>query len=170
MRDDRQRPHFYVRASDAARARALGVPPPLPVDKRTFDGEAVCRIEVETPPDVPACATGCRPPASIPSKPTYASRCAISSSAVSRAAARSKAMHSRAAGITHVFDNPTLRAAAVRIDPRVLSFDIETDAKAERLLAISLYGPDVDEVLIVDGSAAGDAGEGDALRERIRRA
>ena len=34
--------------------------------------------------------------------------------------------------------------------PRVLSFDIETDAKGERLFAISLYGPGVDEVLIVD--------------------
>jgi len=34
----------------------------------------------------------------------------------------------------------------------VLSFDIETDAKGERLLAISLYAPGVDEVLIVDGS------------------
>jgi DNA polymerase-2 len=33
-----------------------------------------------------------------------------------------------------------------------LSFDIETDAKGERLLAIALYGPGIDEVLIVDGS------------------
>ena len=53
VRDDRPRPHFYIRASDAARARALRVPPPLPVDKRTFDDEAVRRIEVETPPEVP---------------------------------------------------------------------------------------------------------------------
>jgi len=34
----------------------------------------------------------------------------------------------------------------------VLSFDIETDARGERLLAISMYGPGIDEVLIVDGS------------------
>jgi DNA polymerase-2 len=33
----------------------------------------------------------------------------------------------------------------------MVSFDIETDPRG-RLLAISLYGPDVDEVLIVDGS------------------
>jgi DNA polymerase-2 len=49
-----------------------------------------------------------------------------------------------------VFDNPTLRPADVEVEPRVLSFDIETDAKGERLLAISLYAPGVDEVLIVD--------------------
>jgi DNA polymerase-2 len=33
-----------------------------------------------------------------------------------------------------------------------LSFDIETDGKGERLLAISLYAPGIDEVLIVDGN------------------
>jgi DNA polymerase-2 len=33
----------------------------------------------------------------------------------------------------------------------VLAFDIETDAKGERLLAISMYAPGLDEVLIVDG-------------------
>jgi DNA polymerase-2 len=54
-------------------------------------------------------------------------------------------------GITWLFDNPMLRPADVKIEPRILSFDIETDGKAERLLAISLYTPDVDEVLIVDG-------------------
>ena len=37
-------------------------------------------------------------------------------------------------------------------EPSVLSFDIETDARAQRLLAIALYGCGVDEVLIVDGS------------------
>jgi DNA polymerase-2 len=51
-----------------------------------------------------------------------------------------------------VFENPQLRPADVQITPRVLSFDIETDAKAERLLAISLYGLGADEVLIVDAS------------------
>jgi DNA polymerase-2 len=56
-------------------------------------------------------------------------------------------------GVSWVFDNPQLRPASVQIEPRVLSFDIETDAKAERLLAIALYGLGVDEILIVDGSA-----------------
>jgi DNA polymerase-2 len=40
----------------------------------------------------------------------------------------------------------------VNLEPRVLSFDIETDPRGERLLAISLYSKDLDEVLIVDGS------------------
>jgi DNA polymerase-2 len=52
--------------------------------------------------------------------------------------------------IALAFDNPLLRAASVGLAPRVLSFDIETDPEAQRLLAISLYAPDIDEVLIVD--------------------
>src|SRR6185503_1844795 len=54
--------------------------------------------------------------------------------------------------IARVFDNPKLTPAQAKIEPRVLSFDIETDPKGERLLAVSLYSPEIDEVLIVDGS------------------
>ncbi len=59
-------------------------------------------------------------------------------------------------GVDVVFDDPEsrrTRAEAVAAAPRVLSFDIETDAAAERLLAISLYGLGADEVLIVDPAA-----------------
>src|SRR6202051_4095873 len=53
VRDDRQRPHFYIRAADAERARPLRAPEPKPTDKRSFAGDAVCRLEVEIPQDVP---------------------------------------------------------------------------------------------------------------------
>ena len=43
------------------------------------------------------------------------------------------------AQITAIFDNPELRPAEVQVAPRVLSFDIETTARSDRLLAISLY-------------------------------
>ncbi len=73
-----------------------------------------------------------------------------------------------------VFDDPEVRADAeadaVPPAPRVLSFDIETDAAAEHLLAISLYGLGADEVLIVDpehrpmpDGAIGLRGEADVL-------
>jgi DNA polymerase-2 len=51
-----------------------------------------------------------------------------------------------------VFDNPSLRPAEVKIEPRVLSFDIETHGTPPRLLAISMYAAGIDEVFIVDGS------------------
>src|ERR1700691_2746076 len=54
VRDNRQRPHFFIRAADAARARALRVPEPAVVDERTFDGAPVSLLEVNVPPEVPA--------------------------------------------------------------------------------------------------------------------
>src|SRR5258708_10778591 len=51
--DDRQRPHFYIRAVDAERARAIRVPEPKPTDKRSFAGAPVRRLETETPQDIP---------------------------------------------------------------------------------------------------------------------
>src|SRR3984957_3186739 len=54
VRDDRQSPHFYVRAADLSRAAAVkALPRAQPIDRRTFAGEAVCRIDVEVPSDVP---------------------------------------------------------------------------------------------------------------------
>src|ERR1700737_5368526 len=53
VRDDGQRPPFYTRAIDAERARALRAPESMPSDKRSFAGDAVCRLEVDNPPDVP---------------------------------------------------------------------------------------------------------------------
>src|ERR1700728_2574956 len=53
VRDDRQRPHFFVRAADAGAAAQLRVPQGSPTDRRTFDGAPVIRIDVQTPSDVP---------------------------------------------------------------------------------------------------------------------
>jgi DNA polymerase-2 len=55
-------------------------------------------------------------------------------------------------GVARVYSNPTLRPAEVAAEPRVLSFDIETDGKGDVLLAISLFAPGIDEVLIVDAA------------------
>ena len=83
-----------------------------------------------------------------------------------------------ASGIDCVFDNPTVRPAAVDLQPKVLAFDIETDPEAQRLLAISLYAPGIDEVLIVDPDGrrmperavrcADEAAALDAFCDRIR--
>src|SRR3954451_17283511 len=53
VRDGRQHPHFYIPDGAADRAVVLGAPHPKPDDKRTFSGAPVCRIEMQTPPDVP---------------------------------------------------------------------------------------------------------------------
>ncbi len=152
VRDDRQRPHFYVRAADAERARALRAPEPVPSDKRTFDGASVSRLEAEVPPDVPAIrdrlhAAGID---TFEADVRFAMRFLIERGIKGGCEIEGEALDG--AGVTRIFDNPNLRPALARIEPRVLSFDIETDGKGERLLAISLYAPGVDEVLIVDSS------------------
>jgi len=156
VRDDRQRPHFFIRSADSERARGLRAPEPRPSAKRTFDGAPVSLLEVDAPPEVPGVrdrlhAAGIE---TFEADVRFAMRyliergikggCEIEGEAVAGTGAQ--------AGITAVFDNPSVRPAVVKIEPRVLSFDIETHGKNERLLAISLYGLGLDEVLIVDGS------------------
>jgi DNA polymerase-2 len=152
VRDDRQRPHFYVRAADAERARALRMPPAQPIEARTFAGEPVARIEVEVPSDVPALrdrlhAAGID---TFEADLRFAARYLIERGIKGGCVIAGESTSS--SGITRIFDNPELRPADVTVTPRVLAFDIETDSKGERLLAISMYAPGLDEVLIVDGS------------------
>jgi DNA polymerase-2 len=152
VRDDRQRPHFFIRAADTERARALRVPEPKVTDKRTFDGAPVCRLELDSPPEVPGVrdrlhAAGID---TFEADVRFAVRYLIERGIKGGCEIEGEAV--AGADVTWVFDNPSLRSAAVTIEPRVLSFDIETHGKTERLLAISMYAPGIDEVLIVDGS------------------
>jgi DNA polymerase II len=152
VRDYRQRPHFYIRHTDVERARALGTPDAKASDKRTFDGAPVCRLEVETPPDVPGLrdrlhAAGVD---TFEADVRFAVRYLIERGIKGGCEIEGEAKPGT--GVTWVFDNPLLTPAKVQIEPRVLSFDIETDAKGERLFAIALYGLGADEVLIVDGA------------------
>lgn len=149
IRDDRQRPHFYLRANDGERARALGAAC-VACDKHTFAGEPVCRIDVEAPADVPPLrdrlqANGIE---TFEADVRFAVRYLIERGIKGGCEIDGEA--TPGTGVTWIFDNPSLHAAHVQIEPRVLSFDIETDANGNRLLAISLYGDTIDEVLIVD--------------------
>jgi DNA polymerase-2 len=53
LRDTRQVPHFWIRASDADRARAAGARVATGSDRAGFAGEPLVRVEVNIPPDVP---------------------------------------------------------------------------------------------------------------------
>lgn len=150
VRDARQRPHFYIRADDAERARERGALRIEATDRRTFDGRPVARIEAGTPPDVPPLrdrlhAAGID---TFEADVRFAVRYLIDRGIKGGCEIEGESVAE--GGIAHVFHNPVIRPAAVTLAPRVLSFDIETDPEATRLLAISLYGLGVDEVLIVD--------------------
>jgi len=151
IRDDRQRPHFYIRAADAGRARELHAPEPRPTGKRSFAGGSVSRMEVETPQDIPGVrdrlhAAGIE---TFEADVRFAVRYLIDRGIKGGCEIEGDWVPTER--IARVYSNPTLRPFRVDVQPRVLSFDIETDPQGDRLLAISLYAPGVDEVLIVDG-------------------
>jgi len=152
VRDNRQRPHFYIRSADVPRAGAFSSLQPTALDKRTFDGAPVSRFDMETPSDVPGLRERLHDAGieTFEADVRFALRYLIERGIKGGCEIEGEA--TPGTGVTWVFDNPTLEPAEVRIEPRVLSFDIETDAKSDRLLAISLYSAEIDEVLIVDGS------------------
>jgi len=153
VRDHRQRPHFYIGAPDAARAKTLVPIEPAATDQFTFGGVAVCRVEVDAPPDVPALrdrlhAAGID---TYEADVRFATRFLIDRNIKGSCEIDGDA--TVGTSIDWIFDDPTVTPADVDILPSVLSFDIETDSKATQLLAISLYGCGADEVLIVDPEA-----------------
>jgi DNA polymerase II len=178
VRDDRQRPHFYVRAAAAERARALGAARIEQTDQRTFDGAAVGRVDVEAPPDVPGLRDRLHSHGidTFEADVRFASRYLIDRGIKGGCEVEGEP-RANAEGLL-VFANPDVRPAAIDIAPRVLSFDIETDPEATRLFAISFYAPGVDEVLIVDASertmpeqavrCADERAALDAFCERVR--
>jgi DNA polymerase II len=153
VRDRRPRPHFYIKAQDLERARAVGIPAPQATDQRTFEGSPVLRLQAQIPGDVPAIrdrlhAAGID---TYEADVLFAVRYLIERGIKGGCEIEGEAI--AGSGVTWVFDEPSLRPAPASFAPRVLAFDIETDARSERLLAISLYGTSLDEVLIVDGSS-----------------
>ncbi|HEU4655132.1 MAG TPA: DNA polymerase II [Steroidobacteraceae bacterium] len=178
IRDDRQRPHFYVKASAVRRAQVLGAKNIEECDQHTFLGEAVSRVSLAIPSDVPALRDRLHSAGidTFEADVRFAMRYLIERAI--KGACEIEGEPIAGDGVTWIFDNPVLRPADVSITPRVLSFDIETDGRGERLLAISMYAPDVDEVLIVDGSnrsmpehavrCADEFAALDAFCERIR--
>jgi DNA polymerase II len=150
VRDDRRRPHFYISSTDAERAAGLGAPRPAPGDRRTFEGAPVSRATVATPSDVPPLHDRLHDAGidTFEADVRFASRYLIERGIKGGCEIAGEAAPGN--GIGWEFRNPTIHAASVVVQPRVLSFDIETDPSGRTLLAISLYGPGVDEVLIVD--------------------
>jgi DNA polymerase-2 len=150
VRDHRQRPSFYVRSGDAAVAAQLTDRPILESGLRNFAGEPVSRVEVRVPSDAPPIRDRLHDlgVATFEADVRFAVRYLIDRGIRGACLIEGEAQPGK--GTTWVFDDPQVTTATLEIEPSVLSFDIETDAKAQQLLAISLYGCGADEVLICD--------------------
>ena len=180
VRDRRQVPHFHIRRQDAARAWHLGATRQRETSWRTFAGDRALRVLVPTPPDAPPLrdrlqANGV---ATFEADVRFAVRYLIDRDI--RGGCLISGEYRPGKRIARIYDEPTLAPADVDVTPSVLSFDIETDPKARRLLAIALYADSgdgvVDEVFVVDEAgrampdhAIGCGSEAEALTAFVAR-
>ncbi len=152
VRDDRHRPSFYVASDDAERALACGAEQVEPCGWRNLDGREVARVTLRVPGDAPPLrdrlqAAGIRCyEADVRFATRYLMRRGI------RGAVLLDGPFEPGDGIGRVYRNPELQPAEWTPGPYggldVLSFDIETDPKARRLLSVALHGCGVSEVLL----------------------
>ena len=152
VRDHRRTPSFYVAAADAQRAREFGATRQWPTPRRTFAGTRITRIDVQTPPDAPVLRDRLHAQGidTFEADVRFAVGFLIDHNI--RGGLMIDGHAERGEGVDWVFDDPEIAPAEVEVEPSILSFDIETDPSARKLLAISLYGRDIDEVYIVDSS------------------
>ena len=154
VRERRETARFYVRSPDAA---ALNPPQwrdatLTPSQRTTFSGESVTEVRATVPAvrqlieqldsrKVPTFEADVDP----------AQRYLIDRGIKGGCRIQGEAQPDNAAtGRGWLFTDPQVEPADADFAPRTLAFDIETDPKASRLLAISLYGCGADEVYVVD--------------------
>lgn len=153
LRDFHQVPHFYLSAHQAEQSPVNSVPVP---GWHNFAGQPVQRVDVLIPSEAPVArdrlhALGIPTfEADVRFAYRYLIDRGIKGSLEFSGDAQAGASVPGNMHVDWVIDNPQIVAADVRLPPSVLAFDIETDPRRDRLLAISLYGAGLTEVLLVD--------------------
>ena len=150
VRDRRQRPHFFIRQRDLGRARRLGAVNAGQAGRRTFAGESVARVELNIPQDAPPLRERLHRAGidTFEADVRFAVRYLIDRGI--RGGCEIRGEWTPGANISRTYEDPELKPADLAVKPSVLSFDIETDPEAKRLLAVALYGCGLDEVYIVN--------------------
>ncbi len=149
LRDDRERPHFFIPRRLEAEARTLGVRTLVPTDRVALDGERVSRVELALPGDTPELrdrllGAGIR---CYEADVRFALRYLMDRGV--RGALHLRGEGRLRPGLGWVLDRPEVRPARWVPELSLLSIDIETDPKARRLLSIALVGCGVSEVLLL---------------------
>ncbi|MEM7164828.1 MAG: DNA polymerase II [Planctomycetota bacterium] len=151
VRDDRQIPHFYIRTQDQVRAHAIPQDRCEPSDRHTFQGDPVTQVDVRIPSDTP----GIRNKLQRDLIQTYEADVRFAMRyLIDRGIRGSIAIHGHGKAVAQralLFENPTCTAGDWDPELTLLSFDIETDMTADKLLSFSLYGCGAAEVHLLDG-------------------
>ncbi|MEE2776565.1 MAG: DNA polymerase II [Acidobacteriota bacterium] len=164
VRDDRQRPHFFIPRGADARARALGATSLLPTPRVDLGGAKLLRVEAPKPSDVPplrdrlvGAGIEC-----LEADVRFALRPLIDRQIRSAVAIHGQPVEG--AGVDLVFHNPDLEPAIARPALTILSIDIETDPYRNRLLSAALSGCGTEEVMVVDPEMPAGPGLGTSYR------
>ena len=146
VRDGREMPHFFVREKDAEKARKEGAGPLTPAGKVTLAAEPVSRVEVRVPAEAPPLRDRLTREgvACYEADVRFAMRYLIDRGI--RGTVSIEGEGRPADGIGMVFEAPELQPADWSPRLSTLSFDIETDPEARRLLSIALHGCGAAEV------------------------
>ncbi|MFI5395501.1 MAG: DNA polymerase II [Candidatus Binatia bacterium] len=156
--DDRTRPHFFVRQRDVARLHTVATS--LRVEDsafRSLSGEPVATVYVAVPGDVPPLRRKLEEQsiACLEADVRFAYRYVIDRGI--RGAFEVDGAGETRPRLGRVYRNPDLRPARWVPRLKLLSIDIETSLKGERLYSIALHGCDVDRVIIVHEGVLGHA-------------
>lgn len=157
--DDRPRPYFFIRADDLDRARSLvqGVEFASDNSLRTFDGAAAARLTAGDPGDM----QGLRRRLEHAGIKLYEADLRFATRyLIDRGIRGSLAIsgeYQRCDAIARTYRNPEIVPQRWTPNLSVLSIDIETDARAQRLLSIALHCDAMARVLMIGDRALDDA-------------
>ncbi len=163
LRDRSLVPYFFVRAADAATARAHGATRQSPTSLKTMRGEPVVRVEVDAPDRMPplrqALVTAGLPV--FEADVRFAMRYLIDhgirgaveivTGGGGDGGAPAAGSTVTARGVDVVFDDPAVRPSDFRPEAerlRLVSIDLETDPRGARIYSAAVVGPEVEEVLL----------------------
>jgi DNA polymerase-2 len=148
--DDRMRPYFFVRAGDEAHVRRLARGARLEASElRTFAGDAVVRVELALPGDVPALRARLAEAGveCLEADVRFAYRYLIDHGL--RGAFAVDGSYERRPDVGRVYRNPSLLPADFAPRLRILSFDLETSLDGKRLYSVAMAGAGGERVLLV---------------------
>ena len=148
VRDSRTTPHFWIKESDRDLAAAHGATPLDAGPRKTMQGEPVLRVEVATPTDTPPLRNRLQHAGvtCYEADVRFAMRYLIDRGI--RSTIQIEGRSHKGKLVDRIYEDPVVAPAEFAPELSVLSFDIETDPKAQHILSIALYGCGASEVLL----------------------
>ncbi|MEM8997873.1 MAG: DNA polymerase II, partial [Acidobacteriota bacterium] len=151
--DGRERPSFFIRTRDAERAAKLGAADLEPTEWVTFDGQSATRVRVPLPSDAPVLRDELQRHGVVcfEADVRFAMRFLMARGlrgAITVDGGWTAGTRAGYRGVDRVYREPDLSPADFSPHLTVLSIDIETDMRADRLYSIALFGAGATEVLL----------------------